>query len=397
MKIGIISDCHLGSKQFKRRQRFFDMLNTFEEGINILIENEVDIVLISGDLFDSATRTTARARGKSIDELMKLKDKNIPVYAINGNHDVPGASPTSGTDVEVLDKARLLNSLNSDSVSLNIDNTSLEIRGQDYIFERGDKNVKEIFKNITPNKDTDISILMMHQSISGIGNIPEDIGMNLDDLPEEWDIIINGHHHTPRILYENRENKPTVIFPGSTERYSMNELGTKKIVITKIEEGSILNHNFIKLENVRDFISIDVNCEGLKEKEIYDKVSEKISEREIKDSVTRIVLTGTPSSQVNIDKSKVRKIVKEKNPLYSKVNDDLKTKKKKMEVNAKERMDSPEKVYIDYLKNLDYPEEKAKKLAGIAEYIIKELEEKNTDSNDLAMNLLNKMRNKKGD
>lgn len=384
MKIGVLSDCHIGAKQFKRSERFFDMINAFENAVDKMVNKDVDMVIIAGDLFDSATKTTAKARSRVISALLKLNDNGIYVYAISGNHDTPGASPLSGTDVEALDKARLLTAL--DSGNINIAKYDLEIRGQDYMFEGGKKDMPKIISNIKPKTSASKSIFVMHQSISGVGNIPEDMGIKLEELPQEWDLIINGHIHKHQV----REVGDTkVLFPGSTERYSMNELEDKKISIIEWDENDNMNIEFLDLEGVREFVSVDVYCDDLEEDDIYKKIEKKAERYAKEDCVFRVVLKGSPTSGIDLQNSEIRDILDEYNVLYTKVQDEMQTEKKEIATEAKERMEDPEKVYVDYLTEEGYDKERAEELAGIASRVVEELTSKNIDPQELSMSLLN--------
>ncbi|MFT4313397.1 MAG: DNA repair exonuclease, partial [Candidatus Woesearchaeota archaeon] len=97
-----IADCHLGSwRDEKLRQVSQD---SFEYVISQALSRKVDFVIIAGDLFNTALPSIDILKF-AVTQLQKLKDAQIPVYAIAGSHDY---SASGKTMLEVLKKAALL-------------------------------------------------------------------------------------------------------------------------------------------------------------------------------------------------------------------------------------------------------------------------------------------------
>ncbi|KKL26538.1 hypothetical protein LCGC14_2394310, partial [marine sediment metagenome] len=79
-----LSDCHLGAWRNEiLNQMGYD---AFTQTITNIIEENVDFVIISGDLFD-ISNPKVDVLDLAVRELKKLHDKNIPVYGIMGSHD----------------------------------------------------------------------------------------------------------------------------------------------------------------------------------------------------------------------------------------------------------------------------------------------------------------------
>ena len=81
-----IADTHLGYEQYGVRERFNDFSTAFWDIMDEAIERPVDFVVIAGDLFNKRA-IDAQTLIHAIEGLKKLKDRNIPVIAIEGNHD----------------------------------------------------------------------------------------------------------------------------------------------------------------------------------------------------------------------------------------------------------------------------------------------------------------------
>jgi DNA repair protein SbcD/Mre11 len=84
------SDLHLGSKfrlLGKNAERYRrQLVKTFEKIVDIAIQNNVDIFMIAGDLFDKPTASTYDT-ASLIDSISKLTASGIYVIMIAGNHD----------------------------------------------------------------------------------------------------------------------------------------------------------------------------------------------------------------------------------------------------------------------------------------------------------------------
>ncbi len=81
-----IADTHLGYEQYGVRERFNDFSRAFWDITNEAAKRPVDFVIIAGDLFNKRA-IDAQTLIHAIEGLKKLKDKHIPVIAIEGNHD----------------------------------------------------------------------------------------------------------------------------------------------------------------------------------------------------------------------------------------------------------------------------------------------------------------------
>jgi len=81
-----LADTHLGYEQYGVRERFNDFSKAFWEVTDAAIERNVDFVIIAGDLFHKRA-IDALTLIHATEGLKKLQEQNIPVIAIEGNHD----------------------------------------------------------------------------------------------------------------------------------------------------------------------------------------------------------------------------------------------------------------------------------------------------------------------
>src|SRR5690606_12035603 len=96
-----IADVHLGNWRDLKLKTL--VIDGFVNAIDISIQEKVDFVLISGDLFHTALPGIEYIK-IVIKKLKELKDLNIKVYYIAGSHDF---SPSGKTMLDIIEEADL--------------------------------------------------------------------------------------------------------------------------------------------------------------------------------------------------------------------------------------------------------------------------------------------------
>ena len=81
-----IADTHLGYEQYGVRERFNDFSRAFWDIVEDAVARDIDFMVVAGDLFHKRA-IDALTLIHAIEGLKKLKDRGIPVVAIEGNHD----------------------------------------------------------------------------------------------------------------------------------------------------------------------------------------------------------------------------------------------------------------------------------------------------------------------
>ena len=94
MKVLHLADTHIGYSAYNKldkngmNQREVDVYNSFSQVVDYALENKVDLVLHSGDLFDTV-RPSNRAISFAVGQLLRLSKAGIPTVIISGNHETP--------------------------------------------------------------------------------------------------------------------------------------------------------------------------------------------------------------------------------------------------------------------------------------------------------------------
>src|SRR3989338_9249366 len=97
MKFAHLADCHIGSWRDPKLRDISTI--AFSKAIDKCIEEAVDFILISGDLFNTSLPRIDNLK-TVVSILNQLKKRGIPVYIIAGSHDY---SPSGKTMLDVLE------------------------------------------------------------------------------------------------------------------------------------------------------------------------------------------------------------------------------------------------------------------------------------------------------
>lgn len=267
MKFAHLADTHLGYRQFGLAEREKDFYEVFERIIDKIIEEKVDFVIHSGDLFDNS-RPSPIALLTFQKGLLKLKNANIPVYAIAGNHDSvlrKGSIPP-----QVLFKKfglKLISPINTNYMYEDV-----FIGGLPFYPSSQYKNLKNKLAELSKKAaNHEKSILVLHQGIDKYFNLSYEL--EIGDVPDNFTYYAMGHLHN----YINDDfGNGKLVYPGSSEIWKTNELKDyreygKGFVIVDLD-GSKPSVKRIKIDLPREFIertldyeSLDSGLEGIKE------------------------------------------------------------------------------------------------------------------------------------
>lgn len=247
MKIVHCSDLHLGKRNSGKKifveKRYNDLFIAFEKLISKILNLEVDVMIISGDIFDKK-EINPDVLAKTENLFLKLKEKNIKIIAIEGNHDTINQNENSWLDY-------LKNKKYLDVFSFKYDfNNKKFIKIEDVnIFPVGypgymvDSVMENLAKDLPENEK---NIVIVHTSFFDSDNFPGLIKTETIDLFKDKAIYIAGGHTHSFKCYP-KEN-PYFFVPGSLEYINYpNESSNKKGFI--YFDTDTLKYDFIEIEN----------------------------------------------------------------------------------------------------------------------------------------------------
>ncbi|MCK4650214.1 exonuclease SbcCD subunit D [Candidatus Pacearchaeota archaeon] len=242
IKFAHLADCHLGGW----RQEELRKLNfaSFQKIIETIIQQNLDFVLIAGDLFDSAYPPIEILK-ESFAEFKKLHDAKIPVYLIAGSHDF---SASGKTFLDVLEKAGFCKNVENWEIQedgkIKLKPTfhdSIAIYG--YPGKKSGMEVEDLSKTCLESLHP-FTILMIHTTIQDVvGTLPIE-SLDKQKLPLA-NYYAMGHIHK---RFETQVANSKYVYPGPTYPNNFQELSDLRHGSFQLVETDGAN---IKTQNIQ--------------------------------------------------------------------------------------------------------------------------------------------------
>ncbi|MDR1809211.1 MAG: exonuclease subunit SbcD [Prevotella sp.] len=290
MKLLHTSDWHLGRMLYSKKERYAEHRQFLEWLLNTISEQSVDVLLVAGDIFDTAAPSNTSLK-IYYDFLLQVRNCGCSnIVIIGGNHDSPSLLDApkeilSALNVSVVGKARenpedevlVLNSKNGNPVAivcavpfLRERDISRFIEGESYA-SRSNRIAESIASHyaavakIACNKQMEIGkpipvIATGHLSLAGGKTVADDgvrdtyIGsvecMRADIFPQSFDYIALGHFHIASAVGGNEK----IRYSGSPIAMGFGECNqAKSVVVVDFVQNKIVPLEipvFQKMESV---------------------------------------------------------------------------------------------------------------------------------------------------
>lgn len=280
MKILHTSDLHIG-KYIGTYDLKEDTEYVLNQVVDTAIKERVEVVLISGDVFDRPN-PSEEAIKMYVSFLKALLDKNIKVIAISGNHD-SGIRLSAYKDI--LGKGYFVEGeFNSPmrKVSLNDEYGPVNfymlpfftpfIVKSNLKLEKGLENYDLAMDEIIKRENIDTSqrnIILAHQFVAGFkfGGSEEDfsysngdeknvagVGIISLDKFQNFDYVALGHIHKPQKI-----SRETIRYSGSLLKYKTSEIDgpDKSVVIIDLKEKGNIEVKLDPIKPLHPFVKIE--------------------------------------------------------------------------------------------------------------------------------------------
>lgn len=280
MKILHTSDLHIG-KYIGTYDLKEDTEYVLNQVVDTAIRERVEVVLISGDIFDRPN-PSEEAIKMYVSFLKGLLDKNIKVIAISGNHD-SGIRLSAYKDIlgkgyfvegEFNSPMRIV-SLNDEYGPVNfymLPFFTPFIVKSNLKLEKGLENYDLAMDEIIKRENIDTSqrnIILAHQFVAGFkfGGSEEDfsysngdeknvagVGIISLDKFQNFDYVALGHIHKPQKI-----NRETIRYSGSLLKYKTSEIDgpDKSVVIIDLKEKGNIEVKLDPIKPLHPFVKIE--------------------------------------------------------------------------------------------------------------------------------------------
>jgi DNA repair protein SbcD/Mre11 len=208
----------------------------FENLIKLAESQQVDFVLLAGDLYDGDWRDVSTGLF-FIDQVARLRRRNIPIYLISGNHDAQSVMTHS---LQLPDNCFFLRADQPETKLLS--QLPVAIHGQSFANRAVPENVVENYPAAVPNR---YNIGLLHTSLNGSSEHDTYAPCSLDDLKSRgYDYWALGHIHQRQVLHES----PWIIFSGNIQGRNAKETGGKGCYVVSVNDTLKTDIKFHELD-----------------------------------------------------------------------------------------------------------------------------------------------------
>ena len=284
MLIAHLSDSHLGYRQYGLVEREKDLYSCFEEAIDRALEEHVDVIIHSGDLFHSPN-PPPQAYRSALRALKKLRDRGVPFLYIMGQHDKPKTQAVAPLTV-LQDMDLLIHVSERPYVS-----GDFSVIGVDYARKQVVKSKLQALKPLTKK-----SILVAHILLKEVSSLGD---LSINEMPRGFFYYALGDYHIFKTL---KVHGAVAAYPGSSEVISLNDLTDqgKGFCIVDIS-GDEARVDFQKLENVRPRIVVEAEIDRVHE--VCSKILSQASSMSLK-PIIHLTVKGSGIKRKDLDRIK---------------------------------------------------------------------------------------------
>jgi DNA repair exonuclease SbcCD nuclease subunit len=235
--------------------------------VQLAIDEEVDFVLIAGDLYDGNWRDHNTGL-YFVSRLVKLRDAGIAVYAISGNHDAASRMTKSLRLPQNPDNSQVMFS-DRRAETIVLEKLGVAIHGQGFAKAVVEENVVPQFP-VAQAGCFNIGLLHTSLDLEGESQHARYAPCTLGDLKgkgyQYWAL---GHIHQRAIRLDN----PYVVFAGNIQGRHIREAGEKGCILVSVDDRHSVTSEFRPLDVFR-WQACEVDAAGTQQR---DDVAERIA------------------------------------------------------------------------------------------------------------------------
>lgn len=305
VKIAALGDAHVGRSSYpiakdgvNIRERDFE--DSFLASIDLLLDQNPDLILLLGDIFDFP-RPSFRSFRTVQKGLFTIEQSGIPVVAISGNHDTPrlrGTESPYGALHDVFPRFGLIYQGRYEYFDVG----EVRVHGIPQMLE--DSDTVEALDLASSNKSLSrINVVITHPRVKQLTPAYADINeIELDAESIRGDFALLGHYHF------HAEVKENMWYVGSTDTFSFGDSPelSKGIAVLDTNSGKC---EHVSLRNRRPMLDLGiVSALGMGAKEIEQAISDSL-EGISAGSVARLRLDGVePAAYRLVDPAAIREL-----------------------------------------------------------------------------------------
>lgn len=211
-----------------------------ENLVHVALEESVNFVLIAGDVYDGnwPDHNTGLFFAR---QMARLRDANIPVFLISGNHDAENHMTKS---LQLPDNVRRLSTKKPETVQL--DALGVAIHGQGFATRAVTTDLSAGYPKAVPGQ---WNIGLLHTSLTGYEGHDTYAPCTVEGLKKlGYDYWALGHIHQQQSV---RAFEPAIWFPGNIQGRHVRETGPKGCLVVTVDDKGDHTVDFRALDVVR--------------------------------------------------------------------------------------------------------------------------------------------------
>jgi len=264
----------------------------FDNLIELAIDEDVDFVLLAGDLYDGDWKDYNTGL-YFVGRMGRLHDAGIRVFMVAGNHD---ASSQITKNLRLPDNVKMFSTKKPEQVIL--DDFKVAINGQGF----SSRAVTDDISQAYPQGDAQLfNIGLLHTCLDGKPGHAPYAPCTVDGLRSKgYQYWALGHVHKREVVSED----PWIIFPGNIQGRHIRETGSKGCTLVTVDNGQVVSVDHHDLDVMRwSVCELEVtNINSVDE--IYDNVRKElqliVDKAEGRPVAVRLVLIGTCSAHAQL-------------------------------------------------------------------------------------------------
>ena len=272
----------------------------FEKILSAAISEKVDFLIIAGDLYDIGLKSFESALFFN-KEIARLKDAEIDVYLIYGNHDA-----TSKLIKQIRPPANIKVFRSSEPQTLLNEELRVAIHGQSFATPEIMDDLATNYPQPVPNF---FNIGVLHTNLSGISEHANYAPCSLQTLKNKgYQYWALGHVHNGQVLCTD----PYIVYPGNIQGRNGKEQGEKSCELVTVSETGTISIEKI-FTSVVPWVEAEIDASGCQTSdEVYEKVRGRfgglLSEAKERVTAVRLRVLGTTDAhtELNRDPEQVR-------------------------------------------------------------------------------------------
>ena len=275
-----------------------ELLEVFSKIISIAEQNRIDILLLTGDIFDNLTvnKKTLVFIKNQIERI-----PNIKVFISPGNHDPYNEK----SFYKMINWPSNVYIFKGNLENVILDDLKVVVWGAAF----NEYYVKEsLLKDIKAKEDY-INIMCIHGELSTVEGGNEYNPITIKDIENsKLDYIAIGHRHN----FSRIQNIGNTFYAyaGCPQGRGFDEVLDKGVIIGEVSKG-IVNLDFIRTSKRNYYVKeVDISNKVSYE-EIKNKILEEVKEEERKSNLYKIVLKGEVESFVNLKEGLLKELIKD--------------------------------------------------------------------------------------